>query len=100
MDNQNDTILEARSLYKSFESGGRSLEVLNGVNIDIARGELVAVMGASGVGKSTLLHILGTLEEPTSGQLDIVGKNVSEMSIEMQARFRNEHIGFVFQHHC
>lgn len=99
MDNQNDTILEARSLYKSFESGGRSLEVLNDVNVDIARGELVAVMGASGVGKSTLLHILGTLEEPTSGQLDIVGKKVSDMSIEMQARFRNEHIGFVFQHH-
>ena len=99
MDNKNDTILEARSLYKSFEAGGRSLEVLNGVNIDISRGELVAVMGASGVGKSTLLHILGTLEEPTSGQLDIVGENVSDMSVERQARFRNEHIGFVFQHH-
>jgi lipoprotein-releasing system ATP-binding protein len=97
--NKNDTILEARSLYKNFESGDRILEVLNDVNIDISRGELVAVMGASGVGKSTLLHILGALDEPTSGQLDVVGENVFDMSSEKQARFRNQHIGFVFQHH-
>jgi len=75
------------------------LEVLNNVNMDVSRGELVAVMGASGVGKSTLLHILGALEEPTSGQLKIIGENVFDMSLEEQARFRNQHIGFVFQHH-
>ncbi|MEE3235569.1 MAG: ABC transporter ATP-binding protein [Candidatus Latescibacterota bacterium] len=75
------------------------LEVLNNINMDVSRGELVAVMGASGVGKSTLLHILGALEEPTSGQLKIIGENVFDMSLEEQARFRNQHIGFVFQHH-
>jgi len=75
------------------------LEVLKNVNMDVTRGELVAVMGASGVGKSTLLHILGALEEPTSGQLNIIGENIFDMSLEKQARFRNHHIGFVFQHH-
>ena len=71
------------------------LEVLDDINMDVSRGELVAIMGASGVGKSTLLHILGALDQPTSGELNIIGKNVFEMSLDKQARFRNKHIGFV-----
>ncbi len=99
LNTKRNIVLRARGLHKIFESGGRMLEVLDNINMDVSRGELVAIMGASGVGKSTLLHILGALDQPTSGELNIIGKNVFEMSLDKQARFRNKHIGFVFQHH-
>lgn len=94
-----DIILEARGLCKVFDAGGQDLEVLKKVDLQVRAGELVAVMGASGVGKSTLLHLLGTLDLPTSGELRIAGTDVLNLDDHALSRFRNRHIGFVFQYH-
>lgn len=94
-----NTVLDARDIRKDYPSGQGQLRVLNGVNLQVRRGELVAIMGASGAGKSTLLHILGMLEEPTSGQLVVYDTDVAFLDEVSLARFRNRHIGFVFQHH-
>lgn len=94
-----DIILEARGLCKVFNTGGEGLEVLKGVDLVVRAGELVAVMGESGVGKSTLLHLLGTLDLPTAGQLRIAGTDVLNLGDQALSRFRNRHIGFVFQFH-
>ena len=96
---QADIILEARGLRKVFNTGGAGLEVLKGVDLAVRAGELVAVMGESGVGKSTLLHLLGTLDLPTAGQLWIAGIDVLNLEDQTLSRFRNRHIGFVFQFH-
>lgn len=94
-----DIILEARGLRKVFNTGGEGLEVLKGVDLAVRAGELIAVMGESGVGKSTLLHLLGTLDLPTAGQLRIAGIDVLNLEDQALSRFRNRHIGFVFQFH-
>lgn len=94
-----DIILEARGLRKVFNTGGEGLEVLKGVDLVVRAGELVAIMGESGVGKSTLLHLLGTLDLPTAGQLRIAGTDVLNLGDQALSRFRNRHIGFVFQFH-
>ena len=94
-----DIILEARGLRKVFNTGGEGLEVLKGVDLVVRAGELVAVMGESGVGKSTLLHLLGTLDLPTAGHLRIAGTDVLNLGDQALSRFRNRHIGFVFQFH-
>lgn len=94
-----DIILQARGLRKVFNTGGEGLEVLKGVDLAVRAGELVAVMGESGVGKSTLLHLLGTLDRPTAGQLQIAGTDVLNLGDQALSRFRNRHIGFVFQFH-
>jgi len=94
-----DVVLSARGLTKSYRIDGGDLEILTGVDLDVHRGELVSVMGASGVGKSTLLHILGTLDRPSSGSLQIRGADVLAMGEPGLAVFRNRHIGFVFQFH-
>ena len=96
---QADIILEARGLRKVFDTGGEGLEVLKGVDLVVRAGELVAVMGESGVGKSTLLHLLGTIDLPTAGQLRIAGTDVLNLGDQALSRFRNRHIGFVFQFH-
>ena len=96
---QVDIVLEARGLRKVFDTGGEGLEVLKGVDLVVRAGELVAVMGESGVGKSTLLHLLGTLDLPTAGQLQIAGTDVLNLGDQALSRFRNRHIGFVFQFH-
>ena len=96
---QADIVLEARGLRKVFDTGGEGLEVLKGVDLVVRAGELVAVMGESGVGKSTLLHLLGTLDLPTAGQLQIAGTDVLNLGDQALSRFRNRHIGFVFQFH-
>ena len=99
MSDSEDTVLNARDIRKDYPSGQGRLQVLNGVDLQVRRGELVAIMGASGAGKSTLLHILGMLEEPTSGQLVVYDTDVVSLDEVSLARFRNRHIGFVFQHH-
>ena len=96
---QADIILEARGLRKVFDTGGEGLEVLKGIDLAVRAGELVAVMGESGVGKSTLLHLLGTLDLPTAGQLRIADIDVLNLEDRALSRFRNRHIGFVFQFH-
>ena len=96
---QADIILEARGLRKVFDTGGEGLEVLKGIDLAVRAGELVAVMGESGVGKSTLLHLLGTLDLPTAGQLRVADIDVLNLEDRALSRFRNRHIGFVFQFH-
>lgn len=91
--------IQIRGLVKTFWSNGNPVEVLNGVDLDIFAGENLAVVGASGVGKSTLLHILGTLERPTAGQLLWEGHDVFTLDDKDLAAFRNRKIGFVFQFH-
>jgi lipoprotein-releasing system ATP-binding protein len=75
------------------------LKVLKGINIDVSKEEIVCLMGASGAGKSTLLHIMGTLDKPDEGTVEINGQNVFTMKDKTLSRFRNQHIGFVFQFH-
>ncbi len=91
--------IQVRGLVKTFVSNGNQVEVLTGVDLDIRRGETLAVVGASGVGKSTLLHILGTLERPTAGQVWWEGQEVFALDDKALAGFRNRKLGFVFQFH-
>jgi lipoprotein-releasing system ATP-binding protein len=92
--------LEAHGIRKHFVSGdGSELQILRGVELEVAAGEVVAIIGASGVGKSTLLHLLGALDLPTEGFVRVGGRTVSDMDEETLARVRNRHIGFVFQFH-
>lgn len=88
-------MIEVKDVWKSF--GG--LEVLKGVNLQVEKGEIVAIVGKSGAGKTTLLQIIGTLDRPTKGQVLIEGTDVSGMKDKELAAFRNRHIGFIFQFH-
>jgi lipoprotein-releasing system ATP-binding protein len=96
---QTDRWIRVRDLKKSFQNGGVSIDVLQGVNLDLGIGETVAIVGASGIGKSTLLHILGTLDRPDSGTLEFQGEDVFLYNDFKLAQFRNRTIGFVFQFH-
>ena len=96
---QTDTWIRCRDLAKSFQNGGVRIDVLKGVNLELAIGEKVAIVGASGIGKSTLLHILGTLDRPDSGTLEFQGEDVFLYNDFKLAQFRNRTIGFVFQFH-
>jgi lipoprotein-releasing system ATP-binding protein len=91
--------IRGRDLSKSFQNGGVRIDVLQGVNLDLEIGETVAIVGASGIGKSTLLHILGTLDRPDSGILEFQGEDVFQYNDFKLAQFRNRTIGFVFQFH-
>ena len=91
--------IELRGLVKTFRHNGIQVEVLTGVDLDIHQGETLAVVGASGVGKSTLLHILGTLERPSAGKVQWEGADVFALDDRSLAAFRNRKVGFVFQFH-
>jgi lipoprotein-releasing system ATP-binding protein len=93
------TRVEVIDVHKVFEHGGRNIEVLRGITFTLEPGEMAAIVGASGVGKSTLLHILGTLDLPSSGQLKFGGLDVTKLGSSALADFRNKKIGFVFQFH-
>ncbi|WP_375419476.1 ABC transporter ATP-binding protein [uncultured Hymenobacter sp.] len=88
-------MLQAINLRKAYQS----LEVLKGIDLTIERSEIVSIVGSSGAGKSTLLHILGTLDNPDSGEVLFDGESVSSLGRTALARFRNRHIGFIFQFH-
>jgi lipoprotein-releasing system ATP-binding protein len=92
-------LLAVRALHKSFIEGASEIHVLRGANFSLAEGERVAVVGQSGVGKSTFLHILGTLDRPTSGQILFRGKELPLADETSLCEFRNRQIGFVFQFH-
>jgi len=92
-------MLTVRRLHKEFPTRSGPLEVLRGIDLDLARGEAVAVMGPSGSGKSTLLHIVGTLDRPTSGTVRLDDINPFQLPEPELAAFRNRRIGFVFQDH-
>jgi lipoprotein-releasing system ATP-binding protein len=92
-------LIEVRNVTKTFPMGDVQVHALQGVTFDIARGELLAIVGASGAGKSTLLQILGTLDHPTSGTVLCEGRDLFTLSDEEKAEFRNRRVGFVFQFH-
>ena len=94
------TLLQANELVKHYDAGGEApLEVLRGVSMQVEPGEIVAVMGESGTGKSTLLHLLGALDRPTSGTVYFDGTDLFTKSDDELAAFRNKAVGFVFQFH-
>jgi lipoprotein-releasing system ATP-binding protein len=93
----NDILLSLQGVEKSFRKDGASISILKGVSLDVKQGEFITIMGPSGAGKSTLLHIAGSLDEPTGGTVYYRGKDISHFSEQEQSRFRNEHVGFVFQ---
>jgi len=90
-----EVLITAQSLTKRYGQ----LEVLRGIDINIHSGEILSITGKSGAGKSTLVHILGTLDSPDSGAINIAGQNILKFDNKSLARFRNEHIGFIFQFH-
>ncbi len=92
-------MIKVVDLHKSFPIGDKELAVLKGIHLEIPRGEMLTIVGASGVGKSTFLQILGTLERPTTGQVLFDGMDLFKMSDAELAEFRNRRIGFVFQFH-
>ncbi|HEY7671966.1 MAG TPA: ATP-binding cassette domain-containing protein [Gammaproteobacteria bacterium] len=92
-------VIVAAGLTKTFTEGGRTLEVLRGVNLEIAAGARVAIVGASGSGKTTLLQLLGGLDEPTAGAVYIAGSNIHELDQVARGRLRNRALGFVYQFH-
>ena len=91
--------VRVRGLRKSFRDAHRTVEVLRGVDLDLAPGELVAVVGPSGSGKSTLLHLLGGLEPPDAGEIEIGGQRIDGLPAKQLAAFRNRTLGYVFQFH-
>lgn len=99
MNNDTHTIVRADGISKSFIMNGSSIDVLKNIQLEVATGEMLCIMGASGVGKSTLLHILGMLDLPTSGSLWVAGAESAILNATQRALFRNKTIGFVFQFH-
>ena len=93
------SLLSVRGLEKSFSEGGEVIHVLRGIDLDLNAGDRLAIVGESGVGKSTLLHILGTLDRPTAGEILYDGQPVPVEDPDALAAFRNRAIGFVFQFH-
>jgi lipoprotein-releasing system ATP-binding protein len=94
-----DLLLRAEALDKSFLDAGREVRVLHGLEMEVKAGEEIAVVGQSGVGKSTLLHVLGSLETPTAGKVYFEGQDLFALSERALAEFRNRKLGFVFQFH-
>jgi putative ABC transport system ATP-binding protein len=87
----------ARGLVKTYRLGGSTIGALQGVSVEVARGEYLAVTGASGSGKSTFMNLIGALDTPTSGSLEFEGRELSRLGPDALARYRNEKVGFVFQ---
>lgn len=94
-----DIVLACRNLQKTFSQGEYSVPVLTGVDIEVRRGETVAIVGTSGSGKSTLLHLLGGLDAASAGEITILGRRFDELSEKEKGRLRNKGLGFVYQFH-
>ncbi len=92
-------VLRARGLTKGYHEGPLDVQVLQGVDLEVARGQTLAIVGASGSGKSTLLHLLGGLDAPSRGEVELMGQPLSRLSPAEQGRLRNQHLGFVYQFH-
>ncbi len=94
-----EPVISARGLSKHFDLGGRTVPVLHGIDLDVKAGERLGVVGVSGVGKTTLLHVLGTLERPSAGTLTVAGTDVTKLGEDSLPAFRGANLGFVFQAH-
>jgi putative ABC transport system ATP-binding protein len=92
-----DTLVQVRDVHKYFTRGSERIDVLKGVNLDIPRGDFLGLMGPSGSGKTTLLNLIGGLDTPTSGSINVAGENISSLSGSALSRWRAGNIGFVFQ---
>jgi putative ABC transport system ATP-binding protein len=92
-----EAIVRARDVHKAFKRGSERIEVLQGVNLEIGKGEFLALMGPSGSGKTTLLNLIGGLDTPTDGTIEVGGVDISRMSGAALSRWRSQNIGFVFQ---
>ena len=92
-----DVLLSAKNVHKTYLLGRRALEVLRGVDVELGRGDFLALRGASGAGKSTLLYLLGGLDTPNQGEVWLAGRNLATLSRRELARVRNEEVGFIFQ---
>jgi len=95
----NEAVIRARGLERVYVQGRTELRVLCGIDLDIHAGEQVAILGASGVGKSTLLHLLGGLDKPTAGTVEVAGEDMARADEARRAAIRNRHLGFVYQFH-
>jgi putative ABC transport system ATP-binding protein len=94
---ENPPLISARGVHKSYKLGEQSVRALEAVSFDIRAGEYVAIMGPSGSGKSTMMNLIGALDQPTAGELRIAGHDITRLSSDALAEFRNRTIGFVFQ---
>ena len=92
-------VLRIENLHKSYRSGQAHLHILAGLELEVAEGEMIAITGASGAGKSTFLHLVGGMEKPDAGEILFQGKDITGLDRRELARFRNEKVGFVFQFH-
>jgi len=92
-------VLSCRDLHKTYREGADAVQVLRGVQFEVGRGEIVAVVGTSGSGKSTLLHVLGGLDDPTSGEVNVLGRPMHSLSDAERGEVRNRSLGFVYQFH-
>ena len=93
----NEILLKAEDLYKSYKMGPSKVKVLKGANLSVKKGEFTAIIGASGSGKSTLLHILGALDKPDKGTVKFNGQDLNQLKARELNKFRNKKVGFVFQ---
>jgi lipoprotein-releasing system ATP-binding protein len=92
-------VLQCQGLTKTFDQGGLNVSVLRGLDLSVQRGEQVAIIGTSGAGKSTFLHLLGGLDTPTAGRVELAGQDLSQLSDADRGRLRNQVLGFVYQFH-
>lgn len=92
-------VIEITDLAKTYQDGRREVEVLKQLDLVVEKGETLAIIGQSGSGKSTLLHLIGALDEPSSGTIKVMGKDLHQLSATEQGLFRNRHLGFVYQFH-
>jgi len=94
-----EPVISCVDLHKSFAEGDLHVDVLRGINLQVSRGESIAIMGTSGSGKSTLLHLLGGLDIPNKGEISVVGKNTTSLTDAERGKLRNESLGFIYQFH-